>query len=113
MKINLFNFLKNNSTSYKNNFIKCSKIFKDLLVNKENFFFNTLSAEYQKTVSLKKSILKQKLHKNILVIGMGGSVLGSKMFSSFFGLDKNYYFLDNLNNSIVNNFIKKDLSKFS
>ncbi|NBY89826.1 MAG: hypothetical protein EBQ45_04155, partial [Proteobacteria bacterium] len=109
----LFNFLKNNSTSYKNNFIKCSKIFKDLLVNKENFFFNTLSAEYQKTVSLKKSILKQKLHKNILVIGMGGSVLGSKMFSSFFGLDKNYYFLDNLNNSIVNNFIKKDLSKFS
>ena len=44
---------------------------------------------------------------------MGGSVLGSKMFSSFFGLDKNYYFLDNLNNSIVNNFIKKDLSKFS
>ena len=113
MKINLFNFLKNNSTSYKNNFIKCSKIFKDLLVNKENFFFNTLSAEYQKTISLKKSILKQKLHKNILVIGMGGSVLGSKMFSSFFGLDKNYYFLDNLNNSIVNNFIKKDLSKFS
>ena len=113
MKINLFNFLKNNSTSYKNNFIKCSKIFKDLLVNKENFFFNTLSAEYQKTVSLKKSILKQKLHKNILVIGMGGSVLGSKMFSSFFGLDKNYYFLDNLNNSTVNNFIKKDLSKFS
>ena len=113
MKINLFNFLKNNSTSYKNNFIKCSKIFKDLLVNKENFFFNTLSAEYQKTVFLKKSILKQKLHKNILVIGMGGSVLGSKMFSSFFGLDKNYYFLDNLNNSIVNNFTKKDLSKFS
>ena len=113
MKINLFNFLKNNSTSYKNNFIKCSKIFKDLLVNKENFFFNTLSVEYQKTVSLKKSILKKKLHKNILVIGMGGSVLGSKMFSSFFGLDKNYYFLDNLNNSIVNNFIKKDLSKFS
>ena len=113
MKINLFNFLKNNSTFYKNNFIKCSKIFKDLLVNKENFFFNTLSAEYQKTVSLKKSILKQKLHKNILVIGMGGSVLGSKMFSSFFGLDKNYYFLDNLNNSTVNNFIKKDLSKFS
>ena len=113
MKINLFNFLKNNSISYKNNFRKCSKIFKDLLINKENFFFNTLSVEYQKAVSLKKRILKKKLHKNILVIGMGGSVLGSKMFSSFFGLDKNYYFLDNLNNSIVNNFIKKDLSKFS
>ena len=113
MKINLFNFLKNNSTSYKNNFIKCSKIFKDLLVNKENFFFNTLSAEYQKTLFLKKIVFKKRIHKNILIVGMGGSVLGSKMFSSFFGLDKNYYFLDNLNNSIVNNFIKKDLSKFS
>ena len=44
---------------------------------------------------------------------MGGSVLGSKMLSSFFGLDKNYYFLDNLNNYKVNDFIKKDLSKFS
>ena len=113
MKINLFNFLKNNSTSYKNNYRKCSKIFKDLLINKENFFFNTLSAKYQKTLSSKKKILKRKLHKNILVIGMGGSVLGSRMFSSFFGLDKNYYFLDNLNNSVINDFIKKDLSKFS
>jgi glucose-6-phosphate isomerase len=44
---------------------------------------------------------------------MGGSVLGTKMLSSFFGLDKNYYFLDSLNNSTVNDFIKKDLSKFS
>ena len=113
MKINLFNFLKNNSTSYKNNYRKCSKIFKDLLINKENFFFNTLSAKYQKTLFSKKKILKRKLHKNILVIGMGGSVLGSRMFSSFFGLDKNYYFLDNLNNSVINDFIKKDLSKFS
>ena len=113
MKINLFNFLKNNSTSYKKNYRKCSKIFKDLLINKENFFFNTLSAKYQKTLSSKKKILKRKLHKNILVIGMGGSVLGSRMFSSFFGLDKNYYFLDNLNNSVINDFIKKDLSKFS
>jgi glucose-6-phosphate isomerase len=46
-------------------------------------------------------------------VGTGGSVLGSKMLSSFFGLDKNYYFLDNLSNSKVNDFIKKDLSKFS
>ncbi len=44
---------------------------------------------------------------------MGGSVLGTKMLSSFFGLDRNYYFLDSLNNSTVNDFIKKDLSKFS
>jgi glucose-6-phosphate isomerase len=113
MKINSFNFSNNNSIIYKNNLKKCSEIFKNLLNNKENFFFNTLSEQYQKTLFLKKIVLKKRIHKNILIVGMGGSVLGSKMLSSFFGLDKNYYFLDNLSNSKVNDFIKKDLSKFS
>ena len=109
MKINSFNFLKNNSRVYKNNLRKCSEIFKNLLNSKENFFFDTLNEQYQKNLFLKKITLKKKLHKKILVIGMGGSVLGSKMISSFFGLDKNYYFLDNLNDVAVNDFIKKDL----
>ena len=64
MKINSFNFLKNNSTIYKNNLRKCSEIFKNLLNNKENFFFNTLSEDYQKRLFLKKIVLKKKLHKN-------------------------------------------------
>ena len=113
MKINFFAFLKSNTRLYKKNFKKCSEIFKNLLNNKENFFFDTLSEEYQKSLFLKKIILKKKLHKKILVIGMGGSVLGSKMISSFFGLDKNYYFLDNLNYNAINGLIKKDLSMFS
>jgi glucose-6-phosphate isomerase len=113
MKINSFNFSKNNSKSYKSNLRKCSEILKNLSNNKENFFFNTLSEAYQKSLFLKRKVLKKRIHKNILVVGMGGSVLGSKMLSSFFGLDKNYYFLDNLNNSKVNDFIEKDLSKFS
>ena len=113
MKINSFNFLKNNSIIYKKNLRKCSEIFKNLLYNKENFFLNTLSEGYQKGLFLKRIFLKKRIHKNILIVGMGGSVLGTKMLSSFFGLDKNYYFLDNLNNSTVNDFIKKDLSKFS
>jgi glucose-6-phosphate isomerase len=113
MKINSFNFLKNNSITHKNNLRKCSEIFKNLLYNKENFFLNTLSEGYQKSLFLKRIFLKKRIHKNILIIGMGGSVLGTKMLSSFFGLDKNYYFLDSLNISTVNDFIKKDLSKFS
>ena len=113
MKINSFNFFKNNSKIYKNNLRKCSEIFKNLFSIKENFFFNTLSEQYQKNLFLKKIILKKKLHKNILIVGMGGSVLGTKMLSSFFGLDKNYYFLDSLNNSAVNDLIRKDLSKLS
>ncbi len=113
MKINSFNFLKNNSKIYKNNLRKCSEIFKNLFNIKENFFFNTLSEQYQKNLFLKKIILKKKLHKNILIVGTGGSVLGTKMLSSFFGLDNNYYFLDSLNNSAFNDLIRKDLSKFS
>ncbi len=113
MKIDSFTFLKSSSTLYKKNIGKCSEIFKNLLNSKENFFFDTLNEQYQKNLFLKKIILKKKLHKKILVIGMGGSVLGSKMISSFFGLDKNYYFLDNLNDVAVNDFIKKDLSMFS
>ena len=92
MKINSFNFSKNNSKSYKSNLRKCSEILKNLSNNKENFFFNTLSEAYQKSLFLKRKVLKKRIHKNILVVGMGGSVLGSKMLSSFFGLDKNYYF---------------------
>ena len=92
MKIDSFTFVKNNSTIYRKNFEKCSKIFENLLNSKENFFFDTLSEQYQKNLFLKKILFKKILHKKILVIGMGGSVLGSKMISSFFSLDKNYYF---------------------
>jgi glucose-6-phosphate isomerase len=113
MKIKSFSSLKNNSRFYKDNLRECSEIFKNLLNDKENFFFNTLSEEFQKSLFLKKTVLKKKLHKNILIVGMGGSVLGTKMLSSFFGLDKNYYFLDSLNKFTVNDFVRKDLSKFS
>ncbi len=77
MKINSFNFSKNNSITYKNNIRKCSEIFENLLNNKENFFFDTLSPEYQKILFLKKVAVKIRIHKNILIVGMGGSVLGS------------------------------------
>ena len=113
MKIDSFTSVKSNSTLYRKNFRKCSKIFKNLFNSKENFFFDTLNEKYQKNLFFKKISLKKKLHKKILVIGMGGSVLGSKMISSFFGLDKNYYFLDNLNDITINDFLKKDLPMFS
>jgi glucose-6-phosphate isomerase len=113
MKINSFNFLKKNTLLYKENLRKSSEIFKNLINNKENFFINTLSEDFQKNLFLKKNILKKKLNKNILIVGMGGSILGSKMLSSFFDLDKNYFFLDNLNISLISEVIKNDLTKFS
>ena len=67
MKIDSFTFVKSNSTLYKKNFGKCSKIFKNLLNSRENFFFDTLSEQYQKNLFLKKNLLKKKLHKKILL----------------------------------------------
>lgn len=113
MKINFFNTAAKISVSHKKNINTCFNIFNDLIKNKENFFLDTLSDNYQKNIHLKKLILKKKLNKNILIIGMGGSVLGSKVISSFFGLDKDYFFLDNLNRELINDLIKKDLTKFS
>jgi len=113
MKINSFNFLKKNTLLYKENLRKSSEIFKNLINNKENFFINTLSEDFQKNLFLRKNSLKKKLNKNILIVGMGGSILGSKMLSSFFDLDKNYFFLDNLNSSLISEVIKNDLTKFS
>ncbi len=63
MKINSFNFSNNNSIVYKNNLRKCSEIFENLFNNKENFFFNTLSQEYQKNLFLKKIVLKKRINK--------------------------------------------------
>jgi glucose-6-phosphate isomerase len=113
MKISNFDFSLESSKPYKNNFAKCSSILNSLLKNKENFFVNTLSEEYQKNLHLKTSLLKKKLRKKILIIGMGGSSLGSQMFSSFFGLDKNYFFLDNLDVDTVKCIAKYDLKDFS
>jgi glucose-6-phosphate isomerase len=113
MKVNFFNLSKNKNHLFQKNFHLCSDIFDNLIKNRENFFINTLSENYQKNIHLKKSILNKQLNKNILIIGMGGSVLGSKMISSFFGLDKRYFFLDSLNSELTKDLIKKDLSKFS
>jgi len=113
MKVNFFNLSKNKNHLFQKNFHLCSDIFDNLIKNRENFFINTLSENYQKNIHLKKSILNKQLNKNILIIGMGGSVLGSKMISSFFGLDKRYFFLDSLNSELTKDLIKKDLKKFS
>jgi len=60
MKINSFNFSNNNSIVYKNNLRKCSEIFENLLNNKENFFFNTLSARVPKNSFFKKNSSQKK-----------------------------------------------------
>ena len=52
MKINFFNTADKISASHKKNINTCFNIFNDLIKNKENFFLDTLSDNYQKNIHL-------------------------------------------------------------
>ena len=95
--------------SNKSKYLYVSKIFKDL---KKNYFKNkikildTLSQNYKYSYS-KKIINKYKNFKYFKIIGMGGSILGSKAIYQFlkFKIKKKFFFVDNLENTL--NFDKK------
>ena len=72
-------FLKNFKKEKKINKVK--KYFEDLLDNQPKLF-DTFKVNYKYSYS-KKSILKYKRFKNIRIIGMGGSVLGSQAIYDF------------------------------
>ena len=57
-----------------------------------------------------KDIKKFKKFKTVLVIGMGGSVLGSKAIYSFlkYKIKKKFIFIDNLDQTLLDNIKKKN-----
>ena len=97
------NFIKSykfNLKKYYENLKKTKKIFNLLLLDlKKNQLplFKTLQKDYEYSFSThtKKKFLK---YENIVIIGMGGSVLGAKSIYSFFKkkIKKNIIFFDNL-----------------
>ena len=98
-KKNFFQNYNLNSNNFKRNFIKTKKIF-------ENFKFNfqaeiPLLQSYEKNYKMNfssKTIKKFSKYKNIIIFGMGGSILGSKCIYSFFKskIKKKIFFFDNL-----------------
>jgi glucose-6-phosphate isomerase len=74
----------------------CNTIIKEIK-NKKNPLFETFKQEYEFDFSnsLVKKISK---YENIIIIGVGGSILGSKCIYSFCKkkIKKNFYFFDNL-----------------
>ena len=83
-----FNSKKTNSNTKKD--------FKKLLKEK-NVILDSLSKNYKNSYS-KKTILKIKNYKNVRVIGMGGSILGTKAIFDFLKpkIKKNFKFISNL-----------------
>tara|TARA_B100001123_G_C15184153_1_gene976612 strand:+ start:26 stop:1234 length:1209 start_codon:yes stop_codon:yes gene_type:complete len=97
------NFFKSyfiNSGKYYKNINKTKKIYNHFLKDLENKKIPLLES-YQKDYELdfsKKMIKKFSKYKNIVLIGMGGSILGTKSIFSFLKnkIKKKVFFFDNL-----------------
>jgi len=97
------NFFKNffiNSKNHKENIKKTKNVFNSF---KKDFndgeipFLDSYTKDYKLDFS-NKTLKKYSKYKNVIIIGMGGSVLGTKSIYSFFKskIKKNFFFFDNL-----------------
>ena len=101
------NFFKSyfiNSSKYYNNLIKTKKVFNSLKLdfnNSEIPLLETYDKSYKFDFS-QTTIKKFSKYKNIVVIGMGGSILGTKSIYSFLRkkIKKNFFFFDNLDSNL-------------
>ena len=88
--------------------------FKDKILNKNPSLLRSLSAKKSNNFNFNK-IKKFKKFKTVVIIGMGGSILGSKALYSFLKhkIKKNFIFIDNLDFKLLKSIdIKKNPSKF-
>ena len=107
------NFFKSyfiNSTKYRENLKKTNFFFNSLLIELENNEIPML-ASYDKNFEFgfyKSTINKFSKYNNIIIIGMGGSILGTKSIYSFFKnkIKKNVFFFDNLDFDLILNYKK-------
>ena len=78
-------------------------------INNKKSFYYLLNKEYKFNFKI-KDIEKFKKFKNIALIGMGGSILGSEAIYSFLKqkIKKNFYFFDNIDYEKLQNFSKKN-----
>jgi len=99
-KNNFFKNYFNNSKIFNQNLKKTKKIFNNFLLDLKNNQIPMLES-YEKSYEFdfsKTTVKKFLKYKNIVVIGMGGSILGTKTIYSFFKdkIKKNIFFVDNL-----------------
>ena len=83
------------STEYKKNLKKTKKVFSTFLLDLRNNQIPLLDS-YEKNYEFdfsKKTVRQYSKYKNIIIIGMGGSILGTKSIYSFLGkkIKKNYF----------------------
>ena len=90
---------------------KPSKKLKSLLnklISEDNHIIKSLKNTYKDSWNIKK-IQKYRNLTNITLVGMGGSIMGSKSIYSFLRnkIKKNFFFLDNFENTKIKEIKKK------
>ncbi len=103
-KDNLFKNYFSNSKKFSANIKKTKKIFNSLKSDLKSFKIPMLTS-YEKDYELdfsSNTVKKYSKYKNIIIIGMGGSILGTKCIYSFFKkkIKKNVFFFDNLDSNL-------------
>ena len=99
-----------NSSKYNSNLKKTKKIFNSLLIDFKNNKIPLLES-YEKNYEFNFSsamVKKFSRYKNIVIIGMGGSILGTKSIYSFLKqkIKKEVFFFDNLDLDLNLNYRK-------
>ena len=99
-KNNFFKSYFTNSKIYNKNLKKTKKYFNSFLIDLKNNkipLMESYEKEYQFNFT-KKRVKEFKKYKNIIIIGMGGSILGAKSIYSYFKdkIKKEVFFFDNL-----------------
>ena len=105
------------SKKINGNIKKTKKIFNSLksdLMNLNIPVLKTYEKNYQFNFS-ENLVKKFSKYNNIIIIGMGGSILGTKSIYSFFKtkIKKNVFFFDNLDQNLYLNFKNSKFSKNS
>ena len=106
-------FFKNcfiKSKKYKTNIKKTKYIFNSFIKDLKNNQIPLLES-YQKDYDFdfsKDQVRKFSKYKNIIIIGMGGSILGTKSIYSFFKkkIKKEVFFIDNLDINLISKYKK-------
>ena len=109
-KSNFFGSYFGNSKSYYKNITKTKKILNSFLVDLKDFKVSLLES-YEKDYEFDFSsatVKRFSSYKNIVIIGMGGSILGTKSIYSFLKkkIKKNVFFFDNLDSNLFSEYKK-------
>ena len=103
-KSNFFKSYFINSSKYYKNIIRTKKVFNSFLIDLENSnipLLGSFEKDYEFNFST-ETVKKFSKFKNIVIIGMGGSILGTKCIYSFLKkkIQKKVFFFDNLDSNL-------------